>query len=222
VGQEANLECRSWGGGVDQDCHVSWFPNHKSYAFCKSEKESGWCVPGEEERSPVELQACQESRERLVVNLTGKLVKPWLYYRQARGTRSHSLFEHIRSLALPPAAYSSNGGCDGRGVVKIYWFEHFWGEGKAGSGKQEWLSRCRSCLQLCEGATPEERKRWFLKPASEFHYLNQSTCYQLPRVDNAEEFQVRLANLDNMPTYLSTWRAYLDFDCNGMTVCMPP
>jgi hypothetical protein len=46
-------------------------------------------------------------------------------------------------------------------------------------------------FQLCEGADPEERKRWFLKPASEFHYLNQSSCYQLKRVDNAEEFQVQ-------------------------------
>ena len=45
-------------------------------------------------------------------------------------------------------------------------------------------------MQLCDGANAEERKRWFLRPAQEFHYLNQSSCYKLNRVDNADEFQV--------------------------------
>jgi len=44
--------------------------------------------------------------------------------------------------------------------------------------------------QLCDGASPEERKRWHLKPASEFHYLNQSTCFEIPGDSNAEEYEV--------------------------------
>jgi hypothetical protein len=45
--------------------------------------------------------------------------------------------------------------------------------------------------QLCDGASPEERKRWRLRPAQEFHYLNQSTCYEIPGDSNAEEYEVR-------------------------------
>eukprot|EP01025_Chloroclados_australasicus_P055566 TRINITY_DN6759_c0_g1_i2.p1 TRINITY_DN6759_c0_g1~~TRINITY_DN6759_c0_g1_i2.p1 ORF type:complete len:1608 (-),score=236.01 TRINITY_DN6759_c0_g1_i2:671-5494(-) len=43
--------------------------------------------------------------------------------------------------------------------------------------------------QLCEGATAAEKKKWFLKPPQEFFYLNQSTCYQVERFDNTEEYQ---------------------------------
>lgn len=45
-------------------------------------------------------------------------------------------------------------------------------------------------LQLCDGASVEERARWFLKPAQEFRYLNQSTCFDIPGDSNAEEYQV--------------------------------
>lgn len=47
-----------------------------------------------------------------------------------------------------------------------------------------------STVQLCDGASSAERQRWFLKPPQEFHYLNQSTCYNLPRVSNADEYRV--------------------------------
>eukprot|EP00879_Flechtneria_rotunda_P010956 GHRR01011448.1.p1 GENE.GHRR01011448.1~~GHRR01011448.1.p1 ORF type:complete len:975 (+),score=342.76 GHRR01011448.1:784-3708(+) len=43
--------------------------------------------------------------------------------------------------------------------------------------------------QLCDGASPQERARWFLKPAQEFHYLNQSTCFDIPGDSNAEEYK---------------------------------
>ena len=46
-------------------------------------------------------------------------------------------------------------------------------------------------LQLCDGASETERKQYFLRPAQEFHYLNQSTCYVLNGVSNAEEYKVR-------------------------------
>jgi myosin heavy subunit len=46
-------------------------------------------------------------------------------------------------------------------------------------------------MQLCDGASSEERARWFLKPAQEFNYLNQSTCFDIPGDSNAEEYQVR-------------------------------
>eukprot|EP00798_Chlamydomonas_sp_ICE-L_P002990 gene2990-12998_t len=42
--------------------------------------------------------------------------------------------------------------------------------------------------QLCDGASPEEKVKMRLLPATEYRYLNQSTCFNLPRVDNAEEF----------------------------------
>ena len=45
-------------------------------------------------------------------------------------------------------------------------------------------------LQLCDGASPEERQVWRLGQAKEFHYLNQSSCYQLKDVDNAAEYKV--------------------------------
>ena len=47
-----------------------------------------------------------------------------------------------------------------------------------------------SCLQLCDGATPEEQEKWRLQPANTFNYLNRSTCFTLARVDNAEEYRV--------------------------------
>ncbi|DBA65606.1 TPA: hypothetical protein ACH3X2_002670 [Trebouxia sp. C0005] len=43
--------------------------------------------------------------------------------------------------------------------------------------------------QLCDGATAAEKERWSLKAPQEFHYLNQSSCYNLPRVSNAEEYR---------------------------------
>ncbi len=52
------------------------------------------------------------------------------------------------------------------------------------------LTRNAPGLQLCYGASDEERKRWSLKRAEEFHYLNQSTCYDLPRTNNAKEYEV--------------------------------
>ena len=42
--------------------------------------------------------------------------------------------------------------------------------------------------QVCDGATPEERKAWSLKESSEYAYLNSSSCYQLNGVSNAEEY----------------------------------
>jgi myosin-5 len=45
-------------------------------------------------------------------------------------------------------------------------------------------------MQLCDGASPQERQRWFLRPAQEFNYLNQSTCYDIPGDSNAEEYKV--------------------------------
>lgn len=45
-------------------------------------------------------------------------------------------------------------------------------------------------MQLCDGATPEEQKKWRLQPANTFRYLNRSTCFTLARVDNAEEYRV--------------------------------
>ena len=52
------------------------------------------------------------------------------------------------------------------------------------------LRCCAHCLQLCDGASPAEQQAWHLLPAKEFHYLNQSSCYNLPRVSNAEEYTV--------------------------------
>ena len=46
-----------------------------------------------------------------------------------------------------------------------------------------------SFYQLCYGADAEERARLHLKPAAEFHYLNQSTCFELDGVDNAESYR---------------------------------
>ncbi|KAK9836002.1 hypothetical protein WJX81_005192 [Elliptochloris bilobata] len=43
--------------------------------------------------------------------------------------------------------------------------------------------------QLCAGATLEERAAWQLGAAAGFHYLNQSSCYELAGVDNAEEYK---------------------------------
>jgi hypothetical protein len=57
-----------------------------------------------------------------------------------------------------------------------------------------WFNCCGRfpALQLCDGASVEEKQRWFLRPAQEFHYLNQSTCYDIPGDSNAEEYKVCL------------------------------
>ena len=46
-------------------------------------------------------------------------------------------------------------------------------------------------LQVCDGATDEERKDWDLVEANEFRYLNKSSSFNLMGVDNAEEYRVR-------------------------------
>ena len=43
--------------------------------------------------------------------------------------------------------------------------------------------------QLCDGAGTSLREELFLKPAREFKYLNQSSCFELPGVDNVKEFK---------------------------------
>ena len=52
-------------------------------------------------------------------------------------------------------------------------------------------------LQLCDGATTAERQAWQLGKAKEYHYLNQSSCFQLKDVDNGAEYKV----LENPPLY---------------------
>ena len=44
-------------------------------------------------------------------------------------------------------------------------------------------------VQLCDGASPAERVAWQLGPARGFHYLAQSSCFELPGVKNAEEYK---------------------------------
>ena len=46
--------------------------------------------------------------------------------------------------------------------------------------------------QVCDGAEPQEQAEWELLDAREFKYLNKSSTFTLPRVDNAEEYRVRL------------------------------
>ena len=66
-------------------------------------------------------------------------------------------------------------------------------------GSSDLMVRHKSCLarsepipamQLCDGASSAERAAWFLEPAQKFRYLNQSSCFSLPRVDNAKEYAV--------------------------------
>ena len=64
---------------------------------------------------------------------------------------------------------------------------------------------CLVCLQLCAGASAEQRVKWRLLPAREYHYLNQSTCFELQGVDNAEEFKVRNAAWKSAFGILSIW-----------------
>eukprot|EP00210_Caulerpa_lentillifera_P009028 g8617.t1 len=43
--------------------------------------------------------------------------------------------------------------------------------------------------QLCDGASEQEKKEFFLREAKDFTYLNQSSCYELNGVDNAREYE---------------------------------
>ncbi|MEW5300071.1 MAG: hypothetical protein WDW36_003028 [Sanguina aurantia] len=52
--------------------------------------------------------------------------------------------------------------------------------------------------QLCDGASAAEKAAWHLRPAQEFHYLNQSSCFTLPRVDNAEEYQLTIRAMERV------------------------
>ena len=42
--------------------------------------------------------------------------------------------------------------------------------------------------QLCDGASEDERKELRLKTPADYHYTNQSSCYTLKGMDNAEEY----------------------------------
>lgn len=44
--------------------------------------------------------------------------------------------------------------------------------------------------QLCDGASEEEKAALHLKPASEFRYLNRSSCFELKGISNAEDYTV--------------------------------
>jgi myosin-5 len=43
--------------------------------------------------------------------------------------------------------------------------------------------------QLCKGASTVEKKQLGLKEASEYHYLNQGKCFDVPNVDDVKEFE---------------------------------
>ncbi|KAJ0444734.1 putative myosin ATPase [Helianthus annuus] len=53
-----------------------------------------------------------------------------------------------------------------------------------------------SFYQLCAGAPPSLREKLNLKSAREYKYLQQSTCYSINGVDDAEEFRVVVEALD--------------------------
>ncbi len=53
--------------------------------------------------------------------------------------------------------------------------------------------------QVCDGAEPAERAEWELLDARKFKYLNKSSAFTLPRVDNAEEYRVRTSSVFPRP-----------------------
>nr|AAB71526.1 unconventional myosin [Helianthus annuus] len=53
-----------------------------------------------------------------------------------------------------------------------------------------------SFYQLCAGAPPSLREKLNLKSAREYKYFQQSTCYSINGVDDAEEFRVVVEALD--------------------------
>lgn len=50
--------------------------------------------------------------------------------------------------------------------------------------------------QLCAGAEESDREAWRLKDASAYHYTNQSSCFELDGVDNAEEYRRTMHAMD--------------------------
>lgn len=63
------------------------------------------------------------------------------------------------------------------------------------------------CEQLCDGASASERQSWQLGQAKDFYYLNQSSCFQLKDVDNAEEYKVH--HCITLPTQSRNFHVYL-------------
>ncbi|KAI3516893.1 hypothetical protein L1887_16029 [Cichorium endivia] len=53
-----------------------------------------------------------------------------------------------------------------------------------------------SFYQLCAGASPSLREKLNLKNAHEYKYLQQSNCYTIPGVDDAEQFRIVMDALD--------------------------
>jgi myosin heavy subunit len=51
---------------------------------------------------------------------------------------------------------------------------------------------------LLAGASEAERNEWQLYPPEQFHYLNQSGCYYVDDVDDAQEFAVRLLRAERV------------------------
>lgn len=50
--------------------------------------------------------------------------------------------------------------------------------------------------QLCAGAPPALREKLILKNADEYKYLSQCNCYEINRVDDAEQFRIVMEALD--------------------------
>ncbi len=81
------------------------------------------------------------------------------------------------------------------------------GEGRARAESAARRSLCElqtgACAeQVCDGAEPEERAEWELLDAREFKYLNKSSTFTLPRVDNAEEYRVRRQPSDDCTDWI--------------------
>lgn len=48
---------------------------------------------------------------------------------------------------------------------------------------------------MLEGATSVERKKWHLKNKTQYHYLDQSSVYEIDSVSDKEEFVMLTASL---------------------------
>jgi len=47
-------------------------------------------------------------------------------------------------------------------------------------------------------ASEEHVKKYELKPAQEYHYVNQSDVYQVPGMDDDDEFQITMKCMENI------------------------
>lgn len=51
---------------------------------------------------------------------------------------------------------------------------------------------------MLDGASVTERKKWHLKDKIQYHYIDQSSCLEIPSVNDKEEFTLLTSSMQSV------------------------